>query len=184
MNNTLDDDIELQMLLNKEVSRQKEGIELIASENYTSKGVLDLLGSPLTNKYSEGLPGNRYYGGNVYIDEIELLCQKRALDAFRLDGKLWGVNVQPYSGSICNLAAYNALLQPNDRLMGLALTSGGHLTHGYYTNKPISASSIFYQSLPYHLNSEGFIDYERLQIDALNFKPKLIICDTVHIQEI
>ena len=176
MNNTLDLDPELNALLKSEIKRQHEGIELIASENYTSNGVLQLLGSLLTNKYSEGLPGKRYYGGNEYIDMIEILCQERALIAFNLSKDEWGVNVQPYSGSICNLAAYNGLLNPHDRIMGLSLSSGGHLTHGYYTEKPVSASSIFYESLPYHLNSDGFIDYDRLEIDSINFRPRLIIC--------
>jgi glycine hydroxymethyltransferase len=138
---------------------------------------MNILGSVLTNKYSEGLPGKRYYGGNIIIDKIETLCQKRALDAFNLNENEWGVNVQPYSGSIANLIAYNALLEPNDRIMGLDLPSGGHLTHGFYTHKKkISATSVFYQSLPYYVNSEGYIDYDRLEQDATSFKPKLIIC--------
>ena len=158
-------------------STSKIGLELIASENFTSKGVMDVLGSVLTNKYSEGLPGKRYYGGNDIIDKIEVLCQKRALEAFDLDKIEWGVNVQPYSGSIANLIVYNGLLEPNDRIMGLDLPSGGHLTHGFYTHKKkISATSVFYQSLPYYVNNEGYIDYDRLEQDAISFKPKLIIC--------
>ena len=109
------------------------GIELIASENFTSAPVMEALGSCLTNKYSEGLPGARYYGGNENIDKVETLCQDRALAAFRLDAAKWGVNVQPYSGSPANMAVYTALLNPHDRIMGLDLPSGGHLTHGYYT---------------------------------------------------
>ena len=177
MNNQLTNDDELFNLINEEKKRQKCGLELIASENFTSVGVMNILGSVLTNKYSEGLPGKRYYGGNCFIDKIESLCQTRALEAFHLDKTQWGVNVQPYSGSIANLIAYNALLQPNDRIMGLDLPSGGHLTHGFYTHKKkISATSVFYQSLPYYVNSEGFIDYDRLEMDATSFKPKLIIC--------
>ena len=177
MNAHLNDDFELYNLLNEETQRQKSGLELIASENFTSNAVMKLLGSVLTNKYSEGLPGKRYYGGNFVIDKIEALCQKRALEAFHLDSTEWGVNVQPYSGSIANLIAYNALLQPNDRIMGLDLPSGGHLTHGFYTHKKkISATSVFYQSLPYYVNTNGFIDYDRLERDATSFKPKLIIC--------
>ena len=177
MNKELKNDIELNHLINEEFQRQKNGLELIASENFTSIGVMNLLGSILTNKYSEGLPGKRYYGGNEVIDKIETLCQKRALEAFGLDTNLWGVNVQPYSGSIANLIAYNALLEPNDRIMGLDLPSGGHLTHGFYTiKKKISATSVYYQSLPYYVDKNGYIDYDRLEMDATSFKPKLIIC--------
>ena len=177
MNNNIEFDTDLKYLLEEEFTRQKSGLELIASENFTSKGVMNILGSVLTNKYSEGLPGKRYYGGNCVIDKIESLCQTRALEAFHLDETQWGVNVQPYSGSIANLIAYNAILEPNDRIMGLDLPSGGHLTHGFYTHKKkISATSVFYQSLPYYVNSKGFIDYDRLEQDATSFKPKLIIC--------
>ena len=177
MNLTKEEDVELNEYINEEFNRQKSGLELIASENFTSKGVMNILGSVLTNKYSEGLPGKRYYGGNIVIDKIESLCQKRALEAFNLSENEWGVNVQPYSGSIANLIAYNALLEPNDRIMGLDLPSGGHLTHGFYTHKKkISATSVFYQSLPYYVNNEGYIDYDRLEQDATSFKPKLIIC--------
>lgn len=177
LNSKLVQDTELNNLILQENNRQKMGLELIASENYTSMGVMETLGSVLTNKYSEGIPGKRYYGGNEIIDKIESLCQKRAIECFGLDENIWGINVQPYSGSIANLAAYNALLNPNDRIMGLDLPSGGHLTHGFYTSsKKISATSVFYQSLPYYVNSEGFIDYDRLEQDATSFKPKLIIC--------
>ena len=177
MNKIKEEDIELTEYINEEFIRQKSGLELIASENFTSKAVMNILGSILTNKYSEGLPGKRYYGGNNVIDKIEKLCQTRALEAFNLDSNEWGVNVQPYSGSIANLIAYNALLEPNDRIMGLDLPSGGHLTHGFYTHKKkISATSVFYQSLPYYVNNEGYIDYDRLEQDAISFKPKMIIC--------
>ena len=135
-------------------------------------------GSCLTNKYSEGLPGARYYGGNENIDVIEQLCQKRALAAFSLDSAQWGVNVQPYSGSPANMAAFVGILQPHDRIMGLDLPSGGHLTHGYQTaKKKISATSIFFESMPYQVDMKtGFIDYEALEKNALLFRPKLIIC--------
>ncbi len=135
-------------------------------------------GSPLTNKYSEGLPGARYYGGNEYIDQIENICRKRALQAFKLNSDEWGVNVQPYSGSTANFATLTALIQPHDRLMGLDLPSGGHLTHGWQTSKKkISTSSIYFESMPYRVNPEtGIIDYDRLEENAGLFRPKLIIC--------
>jgi len=135
-------------------------------------------GSILTNKYSEGLPNARYYGGNEYIDELEILCRKRALEAFNLDPAKWGVNVQPYSGSTANFAALTALIQPNDRLMGLGLPDGGHLTHGYYTaKKKMTASSIYFQSFPYAISPDThLIDYEALARQAKIFKPRLIIC--------
>ena len=177
MNKKLSEDPELEKYIQEEFERQKNGLELIASENFTSKAVMKCLGSVLTNKYSEGLPKKRYYGGNQIIDKIEQLCIDRALKSFKLNEEEWGVNVQPYSGSIANFAAYCGLLNPHDRIMGLSLPSGGHLTHGFYTSKKkISGTSIFFESLPYHVKEDGFIDYQRLEQDAENFKPKLIIC--------
>ena len=112
-------DDEVESILKNEYRRQKYGIELIASENFVSKAVLQALGSCMTNKYSEGQPGARYYGGNKFVDELEILCQDRALNLFRLDPAVWGVNVQPYSGSPANFAVFTALLKPHERIMGL-----------------------------------------------------------------
>lgn len=170
-------DPELFNILQNEKKRQLEGIELIASENFTSDAVLECLGSIFTNKYSEGLPGKRYYGGNEYIDELENLCISRALETFNLSTEKWGCNVQPYSGSVANLAVYLGLLNPHDKIMGLDLASGGHLTHGFFSKKKkITASSTYYESFPYKVNEYGFIDYVKLEELADIVKPKLIIC--------
>ena len=169
-------DPEISTYIQEEFNRQKDSIELIASENVTSKPVLECLGSVLTNKYSEGYPGKRYYGGNEVIDKIENLCKERALEAFNLDKDVWSVNVQPYSGSPANFALYTAVLNPHDRIMGLNLPSGGHLTHGFYTkNRSISATSTYFESLSYDINDEGYIDYDELEKSARRFCPKLII---------
>ena len=138
---------------------------------------MEALSSCLTNKYSEGLPGARYYGGNEVIDRVERLAQVRALKAFGLEASAWGVNVQPYSGSNANFAVYTALLAPHQRIMGLDLPSGGHLTHGYQTaKKKISATSIFFESMPYQVSKDtGLVDYDRLAENARLFRPNLII---------
>jgi len=176
-------DPELFDLIELEKHRQWSGLELIASENFTSKAVMQCLGSALTNKYSEGYPGKRYYGGNEFIDKVETICQERALLAYGLDPNEWGVNVQPYSGSPANFAVYTALLRPHDRIMGLDLPSGGHLTHGFYTyskadnmRKAVSATSVYFESLPYRVHpTTGIIDYEQLAAQAALFKPALLI---------
>lgn len=175
--NIWESDSELFELMKKERKRQESGLELIASENFTSLSVLQCLSSCLHNKYSEGLPGQRYYGGNEFIDEIELLAQKRALEAFNLDPEEWGCNVQPYSGSPANFAVYTGLLEPHGRIMGLDLPDGGHLTHGFFTaTKKISATSIFFESMPYKVDPvSGLIDYDELAKQARLFKPKIII---------
>lgn len=170
-------DPEMADILRQEKLRQKTSITLIPSENFTSKAVMDLLGSEMQNKYSEGYPGERYYGGNQVIDKAEALCQKRALLAFNLDPELWGVNVQPLSGAPANLYAYSAVLNVGDRIMGLDLPHGGHLSHGYQTpSTKISYISKYFQTMPYRLNeSTGLIDYDALQSSAELFRPKLII---------
>merc|ERR1719460_2320393 len=156
-----DTDPEVHSIIEQEKARQKSSLVLIASENFAGRAVFDALGSVMSNKYSEGYPGARYYGGNENIDSVEALCQKRALAAFDLDPEKWGVNVQTLSGSPANFQVYTAVLKPHDRIMGLDLPHGGHLTHGFYTpTKKISATSIFFESMPYRLDeSTGIIDY-------------------------
>jgi len=152
--------------IQNEAKRQKEGIELIASENYVSEDVLEAMGSILTNKYSEGYPHKRYYGGNEYIDKIEEECIKRVKELFGAEH----VNVQPYSGSPANLAVHFAFLKPGDRTMGMDLSAGGHLTHGF----KVSISGKYFDSVSYGVNREGYIDYNEVRRIALEHKPKLI----------
>ena len=161
-----------------EDARQRAGLELIASENFTSRAVMEVNGSCLTNKYSEGLPGARYYGGNEVIDGVERLCQGRALAAFRLSPEEWGVNVQALSGSPANFAVYTGLLEPHDRIMGPDLPHGGHLTHGFITPRGlrVSATSVYFESMPYRLDeATGLIDYDKLAETSQLFRPKMII---------
>ncbi len=152
--------------INEEAKRQKEGIELIASENYVSENVLKAMGSILTNKYSEGYPDKRYYGGNEYIDEIEKECISRAKEVFGAQH----VNVQPYSGSPANLAVHLAFLNPGDKTMGMDLSAGGHLTHGF----KVSISGKYFDSVSYGVDENGYINYDDVRKIALEHRPKLI----------
>ncbi|KAF1977074.1 serine hydroxymethyltransferase [Bimuria novae-zelandiae CBS 107.79] len=178
--NLVELDPQVDEIMKKEFQRQRESILLIASENVTSRAVFDALGSAMSNKYSEGYPGARYYGGNQHIDEIELLCQKRALEAFGLDSEKWGVNVQCLSGSPANLQAYQAIMRPHDRLMGLDLPHGGHLSHGYQTpQRKISAVSTYFETFPYRVDLKtGLIDYDQLEQNALMYRPKVLVAGT------
>jgi len=159
-------------LIEGEKRRQKFGLELIPSENYTSKSVLEANGSILTNKYSEGYPRKRYYGGQEYIDQIEELAQQRLLKLFKLSPKTWHANVQPYSGSPANMAVYFAIVQPGEAIMGLKLVEGGHLTHGHKVN----FSGKLYHALQYTLDPKtGRLNYNEIAKLAKKHKPKLII---------
>ncbi len=160
------EDPEIFEAIQSEKKRQEDGLELIPSENYTSPAVREAMGSILTNKYSEGYAGRRYYNGNEFIDHIELLAIERAK-------KLFGTphaNVQPYSGSPANLAVYLATCNPGDTIMGLALPEGGHLTHGW----KVSATGVFYNSVQYHVRADGRIDIDEVWALAKEHKPKLI----------
>lgn len=171
------EDPEIFDIIEHEKARQRDSIVLIPSENFTSRAVMESLGSVMQNKYSEGYPGARYYGGNEFIDKAEILCQNRALEAFHLTKDKWGVNVQSLSGSPANLQVFCAIMKPHERLMGLDLPHGGHLSHGYQTeSKKISAVSIYFETMPYRLDeSTGLIDYDALQQSALLYRPKVII---------
>ncbi|WP_304001472.1 serine hydroxymethyltransferase [Faecalicoccus pleomorphus] len=155
-------------IIEKEEQRQKRNIELIASENFVSKEVREAQGSVLTNKYAEGYPGKRYYGGCVHVDEAEELTRQRACELFGAQH----VNVQPHSGSQANMAVYNTLLEPGDTVMGMDLAAGGHLTHGH----PMNFSGTLYNFVPYMVDKETEeIDYDALEKKAMEVKPKLIV---------
>ncbi|CCH44887.1 glycine hydroxymethyltransferase [Wickerhamomyces ciferrii] len=175
-----DTDPEVEQIIKDEIERQRHSIVLIASENFTSTAVFDALGTPMCNKYSEGYPGARYYGGNEHIDRIEILCQERALKAFNITSDKWGVNVQTLSGSPANLQVYQAIMKPHERLMGLDLPHGGHLSHGYQTDtRKISAVSTYFETMPYRVDLEtGIIDYDTLEKNALLFRPKVLVAGT------
>lgn len=170
-------DPELVAIIEKEKDRQKKTISLIASENFAPRFVCDALSTVMTNKYSEGYPGARYYGGNQYIDEVERMCQQRALQAFNLNPEEWGVNVQPLSGSPANFAAYTAVAQPGDRILALDLPHGGHLSHGYQIpGKKISTVSSVFDTFAYRLDpSTGLINYHEVQFLAERIRPKVIV---------
>lgn len=165
-------DQELFGLLSAEQRRQARVINLIASENYVSQEVLKALGSGLVNKYAEGYPGARYYGGNEISDQVELLCQQRALDLFGLSVKKWSVNVQTYSGSPANLAVYLALVPPGGKIMGMELSAGGHLTHGHR----VSVSGQLWHQVPYGVDRQSEqINYDELMAIAKTNQPQLIV---------
>jgi glycine hydroxymethyltransferase len=168
-------DPELAELMRLEIERQQSTLDLIPSENIVSLAMLEAMGSPLTNKYSEGYPGKRYYPGNEYYDDIETLAQKRALEAFELDPETWHVNVQPYSGSPANVAIYSALMGLGETLLGLQLSCGGHLTHGH----KVSFTGQAWKAVQYGVNpGTGMIEYEKVRELALAAKPKVIVSGT------
>lgn len=160
-------DPEIAKAIEDEMQRQNDHIELIASENWTSKAVMAAMGSPLTNKYAEGLPGHRYYGGCQVVDRVEELARERAKKLFNCDY----ANVQPHSGAQANLAVQFALLKPGDTILGMNLSQGGHLSHG----SPANISGTYFNVIPYGVDENGFIDYDEMKRLAVEHKPKLII---------
>jgi glycine hydroxymethyltransferase len=160
-------DPEIARLNEQEIDRQGDGLELIASENFVSPAVLEAMGSPLTNKYAEGLPGKRYYGGCEIVDQVEQIAIDRAKVLFGADH----ANVQPHSGASANFAACLAFLKPGDTLLGQDLSQGGHLTHG----SPVNFSGLLYRAVHYGVNDDGFIDYDQLREIALRERPRLIL---------
>lgn len=165
-------DTQIKNLIKAEDKRQKSVINLIASENYVSNDVLEALGSSLTNKYSEGYPGRRYYGGNEIIDKVESLCIERAYKLFKIKNKDWHINVQACSGSPANFAIYSALIPLGSKIMGMKLTSGGHLTHGH----PLSMTGKLWAPIQYEVDIKtGLIDYDKLKELAIKEKPAIIV---------
>ncbi len=160
-------DPEVAKAMTDEINRQNDNIELIASENIVSKAVMAAMGSPLTNKYAEGYPGKRYYGGCEYVDVVEDLARERAKELFGCEY----VNVQPHSGAQANMAAFFAIMEPGDTFMGMNLNHGGHLTHG----SPVNLSGKYFNVVPYGVNDDGFIDYDEVLRIAKECKPKLIV---------
>ena len=161
------EDSEVADAMELELKRQRDNIELIASENLVSPAVMAAMGSVLTNKYAEGLPSKRYYGGCQCVDIVENIARERACKLFGADA----ANVQPHSGAQANTAVYFALLQPGDTVMGMSLDNGGHLTHG----SPVNISGKYFNFVPYGVNDEGFIDYDAFEKQAMEVKPKLIV---------
>ncbi|MCM1081948.1 MAG: serine hydroxymethyltransferase [Clostridium sp.] len=160
-------DHEVAKAMTDEINRQNDNIELIASENIVSKAVMAAMGSPLTNKYAEGYPGKRYYGGCEHVDVVEDLARERAKQLFGCEY----VNVQPHSGAQANMAAFFAIMEPGDTFMGMNLAHGGHLTHG----SPVNLSGKYFNVVPYGVNDDGFIDYDKVLEIAKECKPKLIV---------
>ncbi|HEX2778419.1 MAG TPA: serine hydroxymethyltransferase, partial [Gemmatimonadaceae bacterium] len=160
-------DPEIAALIAKEIGRQNEGLELIASENFVSPAVMEAMGSPLTNKYAEGYPGKRYYGGCEFVDGVEQLAIDRAKQLFGAEH----ANVQPHSGAQANAAVFFAFLEPGDTFLGMDLSNGGHLTHG----SPVNFSGKTYKAISYGVNEDGLLDYEQMEQLARQHKPKMII---------
>ena len=160
-------DPEVAAAMDLELGRQKDHIELIASENFVSKAVMAAMGSPLTNKYAEGYPGKRYYGGCEFVDVVENLAIERVKEIY---GCTYA-NVQPHSGAQANMAVFFALLQPGDTVLGMNLAHGGHLSHG----SPVNFSGSYFNIVPYGVNDDGFIDYDEVLRIAKEAKPKMII---------
>ncbi len=175
-------DSEVAEAMQLELGRQRDNIELIASENYVSPAVMAAMGSVLTNKYAEGYPDHRYYGGCQYVDIVENIARDRAKKLFGAEH----ANVQPHSGAQANMAAYAAVLQPGDTVMGMSLAEGGHLTHG----SPVNASGKLYKFVPYGVDENGYIDYDKMLETAKECKPKLIVAGasayprTIHFDKI
>lgn len=162
-----DEDPDIARLIEQEIERQNDGLELIASENFVSPAVLEAMGSPLTNKYAEGLPRKRYYGGCEFVDGVEELAIARAKELFGADH----ANVQPHSGATANAAVYLAFMKPGDTLLGLDLSNGGHLTHG----SPVNSSGLLYRAIHYSVKDDGLIDYDAMEEMARREKPRVIV---------